>query len=148
MKQVKQVIVIRTDLKNTKGQKVRTGKLIAQGSHASMAVLLNAMSKSKKQVEPRGYQTFTNEILSIEFSKDSYWDIWLSGNFTKIVLLCKDETELLKLHYEAKSKEIPTALITDNGLTEFGGTPTNTCIAIGPYWSEDIDEITKNLKLL
>jgi PTH2 family peptidyl-tRNA hydrolase len=36
----------------------------------------------------------------------------------------------------------------DAGLTEFNGVPTKTCIAIGPNWSDEIDEITGHLKLL
>ena len=53
--------------------------------------------------------------------------------------------------YETIKKErpdIPCVLITDRGLTEFNGIPTNTCIGIGPFWSKDIDVYTKHLKLL
>ncbi len=143
---VKQVIVWRKDLK------VRKGKMMAQAAHASMAVLLNLMNKTQRTesawVEPRGYMPFMKKGLNIEFNEDSYWDIWLNGLFTKICVSCKDEAELLKLHLEAKDANIPTSLITDAGLTEFNGVPTNTCIAIGPYWSEEIDKITKKLKLL
>ena len=39
-------------------------------------------------------------------------------------------------------------MIVDAGLTEFNGVPTKTCIAIGPANPDDIDEITKHLKLL
>ena len=43
---------------------------------------------------------------------------------------------------------IPHALITDAGLTEFHGVPTNTCLGIGPYIAEEIDKFTGNLPLL
>lgn len=47
-----------------------------------------------------------------------------------------------------EGKCIPYALITDCGKTEFGGTPTVTCLGIGPYLSEELDKITGNLPLL
>lgn len=46
MNKAKQIIVIRTDLKNHQGQKVRTGKLIAQACHASIAFLTNRIKKN------------------------------------------------------------------------------------------------------
>lgn len=143
---VKQVIVWRKDLN------VRKGKMMAQASHASMVVLLNAMNKTQRTehewVEPRGYMPFIKKGLHFEFGKGSYWDKWLNGLFTKICVSCENEAELLKFHLAAKDAKIPTALITDAGLTEFKGVPTNTCIAIGPYDSGEIDKITGNLKLL
>jgi PTH2 family peptidyl-tRNA hydrolase len=39
-------------------------------------------------------------------------------------------------------------LIIDSGLTEFGGVPTKTCVAIGPDIDAKIDVLTKHLKLL
>jgi PTH2 family peptidyl-tRNA hydrolase len=41
-----------------------------------------------------------------------------------------------------------TALIQDAGLTEFGGVPTYTALAIGPDIDTKIDELTKDLPLL
>ncbi len=52
------------------------------------------------------------------------------------------------LTYEDDEKGLVCSLIIDAGLTEFGGVPTRTCIAIGPNWSDEIDEITGHLKLL
>ena len=40
---VKQVLVIRKDLKNTDGHKVRSGKVQAQACHASEAWIFNRM---------------------------------------------------------------------------------------------------------
>jgi PTH2 family peptidyl-tRNA hydrolase len=39
-------------------------------------------------------------------------------------------------------------VVTDSGLTEFGGVPTKTCVAIGPDKSSKIDIITGGLELL
>jgi len=144
---VKQVIVWRKDLK------VRKGKMMAQAAHASLAVILGLMRESQRSdfIEKEDGSGYIREIvrnLHCEFREDSYLDKWINGRFTKICVSCEDERELLRLDLEARSKNIPVALITDAGLTEFNGVPTNTCIAIGPFWSEEIDEITGKLKLL
>ena len=79
--------------------------------------------------------------------KDTILDSWLNGIFTKICLSVDSEEELLKI-YNSIPTEIPSVLITDSGLTEFNGVPTNTCIGIGPWDSDEIDKITGHLKLL
>ena len=127
--EVKQVIVIRKDLK------MRKGKFVSQACHSSLAVVLNAMEKSDNEYH-------------FKFESGSYWDQWLNGRFSKICVYCESEEELLELHRLAEANDIPTVLITDAGLTEFGGVPTKTCIAIGPYRSDKIDKITGHLKLL
>ena len=109
-----------------KDLKMRRGKEIAQGSHAAMAFLL----KRKTKV------TTDNVILE-----------WLKGGQTKICLQIHSEEELMKLYQEAIDSGLEVNFITDAGRTEFGGVPTKTCLAIGPNKSEDIDKITKHLKL-
>ena len=152
---VKQVLVWRGDLKNAKGEKLRSGKMPAQLSHASLAVVLNEMRTKQKgfafsiirfmfwTLSKLGYKT-----LFFAYKENSPWDKWLNGRFTKVCVGCKDEKELLEIYQKAKDGNIPCVLITDAGLTEFGGVPTNTCVGIGPYWSEDIDSITGKLSLL
>lgn len=130
---VKQVIVMRKDLN------MRKGKMISQGSHASLGALLKCFRK---------YSTSDDTtVYSIEFGKDSVLENWLNGIFTKICVSVDSEQELLEL-YTSIPEEIPSVLIKDSGLTEFGGVPTNTCIGIGPYTSEEIDKYTGHLKLL
>lgn len=55
-----------------------------------------------------------------------------------------DRLETMK----AEGADIPYALITDRGKTEFGGVPTITCLGIGPAESAVLDRITGHLKLL
>ena len=51
--------------------------------------------------------------------------------------------------WQKKAKaNIPYAVMIDNGMTEFAGRKTTTCIAIGPAESKDLDPITGELKLL
>lgn len=144
----KQVIVMRRKFPigpNGEMKKVRTGKMIAQGAHASMAVLLNKM----KPFDPSKIGYAGNKGNSLELSNiPESWVKWLNGSFTKVVLVVDTEEELLDLHKKAEKEYLPTSLITDNGLTEFNGVPTNTCIAIGPAMSDEIDKITGHLPLL
>lgn len=120
MSQIKQVIVIRKDLK------MRRGKEITQGSHASSSF----MTKQGK--------TFTFNKTQLD---------WLSSGQTKITLVVDSEEELIELFNKARKMGLEAHLITDAGRTEFNGVPTKTAIAIGPNLSSKIDEITGGLKL-
>lgn len=140
MSKVKQVIVMRSDLKNTDGNKVSTGKLLAQAAHASMAVILNKM----QTIDMNDNGILINQLT---YQENSPVDIWLNGPAAKIFLKTDSESGLLDIYEKAIESGLPVALITDNGLTEFGGTPTNTCVAIGPAYSDDIDIITGKLIL-
>ena len=149
IKEPKQCIIIRNDLKNQKGEKVRSGKLIAQACHASMGVILGMMENTPTEFI---FNEFGNDFVVkgkvLKFREDCILDKWLNGIFTKVCLQCDSEQELELLYYKAKEAKLPCKLITDVGLTEFGGVPTKTCIAIGPADSDDIDKITGHLKLL
>ena len=123
---------------------MRKGKMVAQGAHASMKVLLNLMERNIVVKEPAGYA----HKYSLEFFPDSALYQWLEGKFTKICLGCDSSDELLTLYHQALENNLPTSLIIDCGLTEFNNVPTLTAAAIGPAYSERIDQITGHLKLL
>jgi len=120
---VKQVIVMRTDLN------MRKGKMVAQGSHASIAFLCRKM------------QNKDYEFTEAEKS-------WVEGTFAKVCVGVGSEEELLNIYREANSRGVLVSLITDSGRTEFNGVQTNTCLAVGPDFNSKIDPITKHLKLL
>lgn len=106
-----------------KDLKVRKGKFAAQIAHASLkATLENLNHPNVKQ--------------------------WLDELFTKIVVSVESEEELFEIFNKAKEAGLITALITDSGLTEFHGVPTNTCIAVGPATQEELEPITGHLSLL
>ena len=128
--EVKQVIVIRKDLN------MRKGKMIAQGCHASMKVLLDRMYLSEEGI------SYKTDILPEPMIK------WMEGSFTKIVVGCNSKGELMELKAEADGLGIPNALMVDNGWTEFHNTTTITCLAIGPDNSDMIDKITGELQLI
>ena len=113
---MKQIIVIRKDLK------MRRGKEIAQGSHAVMKATLENLD------DPRVKE-------------------WLNGKFTKICVVVNSEEELLEVYNNAKNNGLISALITDSGLTEFNGVPTNTVVAVGPDCDEALKCVTGHLKL-
>lgn len=133
----KQVIVMRKDLN------MRKGKMIAQGAHASMGVLLYMMDK-QEHTHFNGVTPITRYTLDA----DGYVRDWLQKKFTKITVSVNSEKELLDVYEKAKHEGLPAVLITDSGLTEFGGVPTHTCCAIGPYRRDEIDAVTGKLSLL
>lgn len=139
MSSVKQVICMRADLK------MRRGKEIAQGAHASMKVLLDMMKMSYSM----SVGNITNDDMDFTLTipyQGPIWE-WLEGSFTKVCVSVESEKELNDLYVDAKKANIPCSMIVDAGKTEFGGVPTKTCIAIGPWHSEEIDKITGHLKL-
>lgn len=143
MENAKQVIVMRTDLN------MRKGKMVSQGSHASLGGVLKLMINGYEvddSLEEGKLGYISTKKLRIPIG--GYLDSWLNGIFTKITVGVNSLEELEKLYNEAEKAGIPCCKITDSGKTEFGGVPTVTCISIGPHWSSEIDKITSELKLL
>lgn len=140
----KQVIVFRKDL--LKGDKaIRKGKFGAMCAHAAMASLLKFFRKTK--CIDNDNNIFTR--FELEFGTDCVLEDWLNGLFTKVVVSVPDEQALLDLEQKCIDLDIPCALIEDAGLTEFHGVPTVTCLGIGPWDSETLDQqITGDLPLL
>ena len=127
---VKQVLVI------NRGLKCRRGKEIAQGAHASIAWLANAITRA-----PEG------KVRVRDLFSDFEWQ-WLTGPFAKIVLQVDSDEELLRVFGETKRAGLKNVImITDAGKTEFDGVPTRTCIGIGPDDAAKIDTVTGELKL-
>ena len=127
MRTPKQVIVMRKDLG------MRKGKMIAQGAHAAMKVLLDAGTR-------------TEAGLTIRL--DEAGEVWLAGRFTKICVAVDSAEALAEVVERARVAGVPCALIVDAGQTEFHGVATPTCCAVGPAWSEAVDAITGGLPLL
>lgn len=122
---IKQLIIIRRDLK------MRRGKEIAQGAHASMAFLTSNINEEGQLIRP---------LTQTELA-------WITGKFTKVVLQVPNLEVLLKAHALAENFGIRSHLIVDSGATEFNGVPTVTAVAIGPEDSNALDPLFGNLKL-
>lgn len=129
----KQVIVLRKDLN------MRKGKMVAQGAHASMKVFFDRL----KSTGPIG-----NKAFGLQGTITPAMNDWFEDKFTKVCVSVDSELELLGIYQKAKEAGLPCSLIKDAGLTEFGGVPTYTAVAVGPDYEEKIDQITKDLKLL
>ncbi len=125
---VKQVIVMRKDLN------MRKGKMIAQGAHASMRVLLDA----GRAIDAATYQITMTEPMAQ----------WMTGRFAKVCVGVTSEAELDDVMTKARAAGLPCAIIVDAGKTEFHGVPTKTCCAIGPAYADEIDAVTGQLTLL
>ena len=101
---------------------MRKGKMVAQGAHASMGAYMACEANVGMG--------------------------WTQTGSTKICVGVDSKEELLEILDKAEDAGLPNWLVVDKGLTEFGGVPTMTAIAIGPAKAEEIDKITGELKLL
>ena len=126
-RRIKQVICMRHDLK------MRRGKQIAQGAHASMSFICRRLQA--------GGSVSLGDFSDVERA-------WLTGSFAKVCCRVNSEEELLAIRDKAAEAGLEVHVITDSGKTEFHGVLTNTCLAIGPDVAEKIDEITGHLELL
>ncbi len=115
---IKQVIVVRTDLKMGKG------KLATQVAHAAVESFVKALNE-KPEIARK----------------------WLSQGQKKIVLKVSSLNELLQIYEEALREDLVAVLIRDAGLTQLEP-GTVTCVGIGPDYSSKIDKVTGKLKLL
>ncbi len=131
---IKQVTVMRKDLK------MRRGKEIAQGQHASISFITKRL-----KLAPAGKLSNGEEVHEAVFTKDELE--WINGSFTKICLQVSSEIELMGIYQHASSIGLEVHLITDAGRTEFNNVPTRTCLAIGPDTDERINKVTGHLKL-
>jgi PTH2 family peptidyl-tRNA hydrolase len=118
MVEIKQVIVVRMDVKMGKG------KLAAQVAHA-------AISAAEESRGMRG----------------SWYQDWKEQGQAKVVVKAAGESELQELFKKARAMGLPSSLIQDAGRTQLEP-GTVTCLGIGPAPAETIDRLTGQLKLL
>lgn len=126
----KQVLVLRKDLN------MRKGKMVAQGAHASQMAVY---PRPTEDDVARGW-------MAVNLNEHS--TPWLRDNFKKIAVAVNSEQELRAVHEAALAAGIPCSLVTDSGLTEFGGVPTVTAVAVGPAHEDIVNRITGALPLL
>jgi PTH2 family peptidyl-tRNA hydrolase len=114
----KQVIAVRTDLGMSKG---KTAVQVAHGA-------ISAAERAR-------------------ITQESVWRAWLKEGQKKVVVKVSSEDALIALNQQAAMGNFPHALIIDAGMTELPP-DTATVVGIGPAKSDDIDQITGELKLL
>lgn len=119
MSEIKQVIVVRSDLGMGKG------KVAAQVAHAA----LDAAEAARRK-------------------HPSWYDSWREQGQAKVVVKTEGgEAALEDLQKQARSLGLPVSLIQDKGLTQLEP-GTTTCLGIGPAPAGEIDKVTGKLKLL
>lgn len=119
MTDVKQVIVVRSDLKMGKG------KVAAQVAHAAVDAAEWARVR-----------------------RPDWYESWMEAGQAKVVVKTDGgEGALEDLQKQARSLGLPVALIQDRGLTQVEP-GTVTCLGIGPGPVADVDKVTGKLKLL
>jgi PTH2 family peptidyl-tRNA hydrolase len=121
MSEMKQVIVMRRDLKMSRG------KEISQAGHAVLGARDDAMDRWG------------------EIGPDMIAP-WNENGWTKVTCKVFSEEELLALVEQAELANIGHYLVRDHGKTEVEP-DTPTCLAIGPNFSRHIDKITGELAL-
>ena len=114
----KQVIVVRTDIKMSKG------KMAAQAGHAAVSAAEYARR-----------------------NRPEWWTPWITEGQCKIAVKVSSEQEIMELERKARNANLPAAVIVDRGLTELPP-ETTTCLGIGPAPANKVDAITGNLRLL
>jgi peptidyl-tRNA hydrolase, PTH2 family len=117
--EIKQVIVVRSDLGMGKG------KVAAQVAHAA----LDAAEVARRK-HPGWYES------------------WREQGQAKVVVKTEGGEQALEdLQRQARSLGLPVSLIQDKGLTQLEP-GTTTCLGVGPGPAGEIDKVTGKLKLL
>lgn len=116
--EIKQVLVVRTDLG------MGRGKMAVQCSHAAIS---------------------SAELARTRFR--NWYDKWMREGQAKIALKVKDEDQLLELEKRARGIPIASYIVRDMGLTQVP-TGTITCLGLGPAPVDTVDTLTGKLRLL
>ena len=114
----KQVLVIRKDLKMSRG------KLAVQSAHAAVS----SAEEARKHTP-------------------TVWRKWLWEGQKKVAVKVATESDLISLREKAVKAGLPTYLVRDRGLTELPP-GTVTALGIGPGPTKSVDKITGDLQLL
>ena len=116
--ETKMVILVRTDLKMSKG------KTAAQVAHAAVNCALASKKKDSRN-----------------------FDRWMSEGERKVVLKVSGKDELFQIKAMADAAGLVNSVITDAGRTEIEPGSV-TCLGIGPAGAGAIDKITGDLGML
>ncbi|CAL1373432.1 unnamed protein product [Linum trigynum] len=117
-RELKMVLVVRQDLK------MGTGKIASQCAHASTG-LYSELLQSDRLLLRR----------------------WEQCGQAKIVVTCKNQTEMNKLKEAAENIGLPTFVVADAGRTQVAA-GSHTVMAVGPGPKSSVDSVTGKLRLL
>ncbi len=103
--------------------KLTKGKMAAQASHASLSAYKMAKAKHPHHVS-----------------------LWEEEGEKKVIVYVEKTADLFELFHRIPD-DIPKVMITDAGKTHLDP-GTVTCLGIGPYYEDELDKYTGNLKLV
>lgn len=136
MREVKQYIIIRTDLG------MSAGKVAAQAAHSCMKVFFDKFEHT--QICLKSGDDLVDGFVYIPSEAEMQW---IKGKFTKITKKVKNEAQLLKVYEQAKEAGLNVSLIKDAGL--FGLEGENfTVVAVGPNYVDECEPVVGKLRLL
>lgn len=141
----KQVIVMRTDT----DPPMRKGKMVAQGSHASLAFLTRRIEAVCDGVRcDRDFYDYGDFNVIKGLNITPAMREWMfNGAYAKICVRVDSLAALTEIYDKARAAGVEAHLVTDSGKTEFKE-PTVTCLALGPDYVDNLDPLTGHLKLL
>ena len=125
MKDVKQVIIVRKDIK------LRKSELAAQVATASMGFLLDNNESERR------------DEINVKLSNEEA--LWINGTFEKAIMGVDSEDALKELMLKAELEGIGVYPVHGKDDEIMGSL---TCIALGPDNSDVINHITRNLRTL
>lgn len=99
------------------------GKMAAQACHASLSAYKLAKAKHPHHAK-----------------------LWEEEGEKKVIVYVDKTKDLFELFHRIP-EEIPKVMITDAGKTHLEP-GTVTCLGIGPYYEDELDKYTRNLKLV
>ena len=123
MTETRQVVLMRTDL----GMSI--GKMVAQGGHAF------EMGRELQE------KCDCDRCMKLIYE-------WKTTGRTKLVLAVKSEEKMDNLIKKAIDLGIYVYTVEDEGRTTFDGVRTRTCTVLGIDTKENLDKVTKRLRLL
>ncbi len=117
MVELKQILILRKDLKMSKG------KAAAQASHAAVSAAIKIMRQNP---------TLFNQ--------------WWNGGQMKVVLAVDSEAQLEEIEARIRRQGVFVSKINDAGRTQLPP-GTTTAIGVGPHNQLEVEKITSTLKL-
>ena len=135
MQEVKQYIIVRTDLG------MNAGKVAAQAAHACLKVFFDKFEKTSVELDNG---TFEYGLMFVPTPEEKQW---IDGRFTKITKKVKNENQLLKVYNAAKEAGLNVSLIKDAGIYGLEG-ENYTVVAVGPNYVDKCEPIVGKLQLL
>lgn len=139
--EVKMVLVVRKDLK------MGAGKVAAQCAHAAVASV--EMLSSLREKPQEGIECCCNAselCRTSSFLWHDWFCLWRYSGYSKVVLQCTDENDLISLAQKSKEASLPFYAVRDAGRTQVAA-GSKTVLAVGPAPKTVVDSITGHLKL-